>query len=195
MRNANTELVAAPPVYPLGKPTEVPCLPGRRGMVEHMQPNAEVFERTIRTLNESFSDVAAQVREEVNRGRLVKSSDLSEADRTSREDRLSEKRLGRISKDEIAVVAYGNDEKVILLCEAVLSLAKTMTATRSVLLNMARIHGLSGMEIVFTEPDESDSESLRINLADELTTTKEALSKVSGYLQPVLQEVGHAAKP
>ncbi len=134
--------------------------------------------------------MAAEVRDEVNRGRLVKGADLPEGERVVRQDRLTAKKLGRITKDEMAVVAYTDDERLALLCEAILTLAQTMTATRGTLLKMIDRHGIDGSQVVFAEPDEAESERLYINLSDELAAAKQALAQVTEILQPALQEVG-----
>jgi hypothetical protein len=155
-----------------------------------MQGSNEVFEQTIRSLEGRFPQVAAEVRDEVNRGRLVKGADLPESERAVRQDRLTAKKLGRITKDEMAVVAYTDDERLALLCEAILTLAQTMTTTRRTLLKMMDLHGIDGNQIVFAEPDEVESEMLYVNLSDELGTTEQALTQITEILRPALQEVG-----
>ncbi|ROO51250.1 hypothetical protein EDC02_6122 [Micromonospora sp. Llam0] len=93
---------------------QVPAKPDWRaegsGFVVH--GSAEVVDQIMRTLDRELPDIAAQIREEITRGRMVKGSKLPERIRQDRQDALKAQRLGRIGKDELADVPYTGDESL-----------------------------------------------------------------------------------
>jgi hypothetical protein len=153
-----------------------------------MQESAEIYEELIRQVEERAAPVATQIREEVARGRLVQGSKLPEGERQERQFRLTEAKLGRIGKDEMAVLPYTGDERLALLCETLLTLARTMTESRRAVLELVTDYELPHTQIRFTEPDET--EAVEFDLAVELAKAEQALEQVSYRLQPVQEEVG-----
>jgi hypothetical protein len=95
-----------------------------------MQDSAEIYEELIRRVEERAPSLATQIREEVARGRLVQGSKLPEGERQERQSRLVEANLGRIGKDDMAVLPYTADERLALFSQTLLTLAQTMTESR-----------------------------------------------------------------
>jgi len=153
-----------------------------------MQESAEIYEELIRRVGERSDSLAAQIREEVARGRLVPGSKLPEGEREERQSRLAEAKLGRIGKDEMAVLPYTGDERLALLCQALLTLAQTMTESRRTLLELTTDNDLPHPRVLFTEPDETDS--IEFDLPVELSNAERALGQVTNLLRPVQEEVG-----
>jgi len=145
-----------------------------------VQEGAESYDELIALLEDRLgTPLAAQIRDEVARGRLVQGSQLPE--HQERQSRLAQAKLARIRNDEMAELLYTGDERLALLCQALLTLAQTMTETRRALLSLAR-------EVRFAEPD--GTEVVGFDLNDELAKAEQALSQVSSLLEPVRQEVG-----
>jgi hypothetical protein len=153
-----------------------------------MQESAEIYEELIRRVGERSESLAAQIREEVARGRLVQGSKLPEGEREERQSRLAEAKLGRIGKDEMAVLPYTGDERLALLCQALLTLAQTMTESRRALLELTTDNDLPHTRVLFTQPDETGS--AEFDLPVELSNAERALEQVTNLLGPVQEEVG-----
>jgi hypothetical protein len=153
-----------------------------------VRESAEIYEELIRRIEERAAPLAAQIREEVARGRLVQGSKLPESERQERQSRLVEAKLGRIGKDEMAVLPYTGDERLALLCQTLLTLAQTMTESRRTLLELATEHDLLHTHVRFTEPNET--EVAEFDLTAELSRAEQALARVNALLEPVREEVG-----
>jgi hypothetical protein len=153
-----------------------------------VQDSAEIYEELLGRVEERAAPLAAQIREEVARGRLVQGSKLPEDERHERQFRLAEANLGRIGKDDMAVLPYTGDERLALLCQTLLALAQTMTESRRALLEVAIGHDLPHTQLRFTEPDET--QAVEFDLAAELSRAEQALGRVKSLLEPVRQEVG-----
>lgn len=172
-----------------------------------MQDSAEIYEELIGTLEERIPSVAAQIREEVARGRLFPGPKLSGQDREFREFRLHEARLGRIAKDDIAVVPYSGDDRLALLCQTLLGLAESMAESRRAILELFNSDHMQTARVRFVEPSEggatgfeteepgepigeNGNEIIDIDLAVELPAAEQTLDLVRRLLEPVHQEVG-----
>ncbi|XVU22084.1 hypothetical protein ACQPZJ_33095 [Actinoplanes sp. CA-054009] len=153
-----------------------------------LQESAEIYDELIRRIEERSSPLAAQIREEIARGRLVQGSKLPEGERDKRQARLSESKLGRLGKDEMAVLPYTGDERLALLCEALLTLAETMAESRRALLELTTEHDLAHSRVEFIDPDEA--EAAEFDLEDEHSRAARGLAEVKRLLEPAREEVG-----
>lgn len=153
-----------------------------------MEDSASIFDELLRLLEELAAPLAAQIRDEVTRGRLVEGQQLPTLDQQERQSRLKEANLGRIAKDELAVVQYSGDERLALLCETLLTLANSMTESRRALLEFTNAHGMPHAHIRFALDD--DTHALELDLEREVTSAEAALAKVRAALGPVREEVG-----
>ena len=167
-----------------------------------MEDSERIYDELIEFLDERVNGLAAQIREEVGRGKLIKGTLLPEDDRQERQERLSEHNLARIAKNELTVLPYTGDERLALLCETLLTLARTMTESRRALIELAGSRdehpasdatvGLASipqpLRISFSEPDGSQQEGFE--LSEELARTENALAQVASLLAPVREEVG-----
>lgn len=99
-----------------------------------------------------------------------------------------EANLGRISKDDMAVLPYSGDERLALLCQTLITLAESMRGTRRTLLDLTTKHGLPNATLQFTEPDET--EILEFDLNHEVVVANQAWEQVIAALAPIQEEVG-----
>jgi hypothetical protein len=172
-----------------------------------VQESAEIYEELIGTLEERIPSVAAQIREEVGRGRLLPGPSLSDPEREFRESRLHQAKLGRIAKEDIAVVPYSGDDRLALLCHTLLNLAETMTESRRAILKLFNSDHIQTARVLFVEPSQGGATGLEteapgeltggdgngiieIDLAVELPAVEQTLALVSRLLEPVHEEVG-----
>lgn len=153
-----------------------------------MQGSDEAYEELIRRIEERFVPLAVQIREEVARGRWVQGAELPESERQERQVRLVEAKLGRLGRDDMAVVAYTGDERLALLCQSLLTLAQTMTESRRALLEPTTDHDLPHTRTRFTEPDETDP--TEFDLTVELSAAEHALEQVASLLGRVQEKAG-----
>ena len=84
----------------------------------------------MQRLAEALPDVAAQVRDEVARGRVVPSSKLSTPEHEERETRMTEAKVDRLANADVASVPYSDDERLAVLIDALIRTATTMLASR-----------------------------------------------------------------
>ena len=172
-----------------------------------MQDSAEIYEELIGSLEERIPSVAAQIREEIARGRLLPGPNLSDPEREFRESRLHEAKLGRIAKEDIAVVPYSGDDRLALLCQTLLNLAETMAESRRAMFELFNSEHMQTARVRFVEPSvggatdletyepggpagENEGGSIDIDLAVELPAVEQILALVRGLLEPVHEEVG-----
>lgn len=130
--------------------------------------------------------LATQIRDEVTRGNLIKSSSLSDTDRVERESRLEDARLSRLSKSEMATVPYTDDQRLDLLCRALLTAAQSMLESRRALRTFTRMHELPPV-VRFMDVDETTS--IEFNLATGLLRA-EPLARLEQLMRTIQQEGG-----
>jgi hypothetical protein len=172
-----------------------------------VQESTEIYEELIGTLEEHIPSVAAQIREEVARGRLLSGPNLSDPEREFRESRLHQAKLARISKEDIAVVPYSGDDRLALLCQTLLNLAETMVESRRAMLELFNSDHMRTARVLFVGPSQGGATGLEtvepagptgqdgdgiidIDLALELPVVEETLTLVRRLLEPVHEEVG-----
>ncbi len=156
-----------------------------------MQGSAEVVDEILRTLDRELPDIAAQIREEIARGRMVKGSKLPESIRQDRQDALTAQRLGRIGKDELAEVPYTDDESLAILCDTLLTLAHSLTANRRALLGLLVDHGIHSGHVTFAQPDETQTaEPSSLQIEGEAGRAEVMFRRVRSLIEPAREEVG-----
>ena len=69
-----------------------------------MDGSGEAYQLLMQRLGEALPDVAAQVRDEVARGRVIPSWKLSRPEREEREARMTEAKVGRLANADVASV-------------------------------------------------------------------------------------------
>jgi hypothetical protein len=150
--------------------------------------SAEIYDDLVARLGERASSLADQIREEVARGRLVQGSKLPVEERELRESRLTQAGLGKIGKDDVAVLPYTGDQRLALLCQALATLARSMAESRRSLLSLVIRHELPVPRVLFAEPD--DIQPTEIDLVAETQRAEQMVSRINDLLTPVLAEVG-----
>ncbi|RAO00781.1 hypothetical protein [Micromonospora noduli] len=156
-----------------------------------VQGSAEVVDEILRTLDRELPDIAAQIREEITRGRMVKGSKLPESIRQDRQDALKAQRLGGIGKDELAEVPYTDDESLAILCDTLLTLAHSLTANRRALLGLLVDHGIQSSHVTFAQPDETQTaEPSSLQVEGESGRAEAMFGRVKSLIEPAREEVG-----
>jgi hypothetical protein len=152
-----------------------------------MDGSGEAYQHLMQRLAEALPDVAAQVRDEVARGRVVPSSKLSGPEREERETRMTEAKVGRLGKADVASVPYSDDERLTVLIDALIRTATTMRASREALLGLASEYGYDKRVIIFDEPDETAR--VEVALADEVQAARQVAETVDAELRPAADEL------
>ncbi|WP_018215952.1 hypothetical protein [Salinispora vitiensis] len=156
-----------------------------------VQGSAEVVDEILRNLDRELPDIAAQIREEIARGRMVKGSKLPERVRQDRQGALTAQRLGRIGENELAEVPYTDDESLAILCDTLLTLARSLAANRRALLNLLVDHGIQSGHVTFAQPDETQTaEPTSLQVEGETGRAEVMFGRVKGLLGPAREEVG-----
>jgi orotate phosphoribosyltransferase-like protein len=150
-----------------------------------MYESGQAYQTLIQRLADVLPDVAAQIREEVARGRVVAGTSLSASELQARESRMYEAKVGGILKADVASVEYTDDERLALLVDSVIRTAATM---RSSLEAVSQPSGSIVASVTFEEPDGTDR--VEIGLSEELTTRSQVSVVVSGLLSTALTELG-----
>ena len=152
-----------------------------------MDGSGEAYQLLMQRLAEALPDVAAQVRDEVARGRVVPSWKLSTPEREEREVRMTEAKMGRLAKADVASVPYSDDERLAVLIDALVRTATTMRASREALLELASQYGYEDRLVIFDEPDET--ERAEVSLAEETQTARHIAETVTARLRPAADEL------
>jgi hypothetical protein len=152
-----------------------------------MDGSGEAYQHLMQRLAEALPDVAAQVRDEVARGRVVPSSKLSGPEREERETRMTEAKVGRLVKADVASVPYSDDERLTVLIDALIRTATTMRASREALFELASAYGYDRRIIIFDEPDETAR--VEVALADETQAARQVAETVEAELRPAADEL------
>jgi hypothetical protein len=124
-----------------------------------------------------LGDLASQLDQEVRQGRVFSEEKLKqeqESQYAARASRLAETKLQRLGESDVAVIPYTDDESIELIREALVTLAKTMYASRKAVLDTAEAHGMD-LTIEFGDPEleapssiELEGETARARVALEL---------------------------
>ncbi|MER7849313.1 hypothetical protein ABTZ03_35860 [Kitasatospora sp. NPDC096077] len=104
-------------------------------------------------LKAKLPDLAEQLDQEFRQGRAVSGERLKqEGTFAERAGRLADTDLPALRKSDIAVVPYTSEEQIELIREALLTLAETMYASRSVLLKTA-VERQTNTTVAFGDPE------------------------------------------
>jgi hypothetical protein len=123
------------------------------------------YEDLLGFCRQRFPGLVDQIQEEVARGRTLKASELTKADRQAREARMSESKPGqRIGNDEQAVVPYSDDQRLLVALTALERWVNVATSTRKELADLAESHGLEP-RIRLSPPDEAQQGSVTVSLS------------------------------
>jgi hypothetical protein len=152
-----------------------------------MDESGAAYQLLIERVAEQFPEVAAQVRDEVARGRVVLGSQLSGAERELRETRMREAKVGKIAKADVVSVEYSDDEQLALLLGAIICLAETMLSSRQAVVALETRDQLTA-SLVFEEPDGSGH--TEIALQQDIRSLRDAAAAVDRLLSPALEELG-----
>lgn len=126
------------------------ALPGRTASEEKEQ-YALIMER----LTAELPDLAAQLDQELKRGRAVSGQKLRHEERHERASRLKEARLPALGETDVAVIPYSEEERMELIREALLTLAETMYVSRRTALKMTTERDMH-QAIQFGDPEEEN---------------------------------------
>lgn len=151
-----------------------------------MNGSGQAYQQLIQRVAEALPEVAAQVRDEVARGRIVAGSKLSSTEREEREIRMLEAKVGKIAKADVVSVPYNDDERLALLVDSLIRVAFTMRSSRQAL---AELHtGLQTGPVAFEEPD--GSERVEVLLSEEVSSSVDVAEAVDRLLATALEELG-----
>jgi hypothetical protein len=150
-----------------------------------LEGSSAAYDQLIELVANDLPDVAEEVRAEIGRGRSVYASHIEPEDRKLRQQLLSEEDLGRIRKSDVAVESYDSDERLVVLLEALQTLAASMSATRRALGHFGRQHELQSPYVVFVNLDEA--EPVRF-------TTATDIASITGRLDEAAATIGAAVR-
>jgi len=142
----------------------------------------DAYQHLLRRLTEELPDLAVQLREEVNRGRRLKQTELAAEDLQDRQHRLRESQIERLGRQDVAMVPYTEGERVELTLDVITTQAKAMYGARKVILAMIEGHGIESRSVVFAEPEGTAQET--IPLSDEVTRTADMCGSILSLLRP-----------
>lgn len=144
------------------------------------------YARIMAQLESVMPGLAAQLVDEFRSGRAVTEQGLRQEGRfEERASRLAASELPPLGKTDIAVIPYTGDERIDLICEALLTLADTMYASRLAVLELARELN-ADPEIEFGDPElEVPSQ---VDLGDET----ERARRVQVIVHELLGDTGQA---
>ncbi|MET8986915.1 hypothetical protein ABZW49_15815 [Nonomuraea wenchangensis] len=153
-----------------------------------MAVGESAYDEILSDLKRRLPGLALQLEDEVLRGRTVAGSDLSDAEKADRGANLRAaevqggNKLKGIEDGDVAVVPYGEDERLDLMWHALLRLAETMYGSRLEVLELVRGHGIASPTIQFERPDGAENDE--ISLPEELAVASNALAKVQQLFEP-----------
>ncbi|WP_280256974.1 hypothetical protein [Nocardia wallacei] len=139
------------------------------------------YEAMLAQLREYLPDLAAEIDQELRRGRVATKQQLiQEAQYSERASRLADSELPAIGTNDVAVLPYSEEESLELIREAMITLAETMYATRQTLL-AATIEYEMAPEILFGNPEIEEVTSLE--LRSEAARAEDAVQEIRNLLQ------------
>lgn len=111
------------------------------------------YEIVLDLLRQSLPGVAAEIEQEVRRGRVATKTDfLRDAQYQERVSTLADERLPAIDHRDIGVIPYSEDEQLDLIRQALATLAETMASTRRALLDLSSSYDVDHV-IEFGDPE------------------------------------------
>ena len=151
-----------------------------------MEGSGEIYLQLLERLRREMPQVAAQIEAEVAEGRRVAALTLSEPDRIQRASKM---RItgSRISKDDLATVPYGDDERLALLIEALLRLGSSMAADREALTEFLREQ--QAPNILRFRSEESTQADSEIDIHAESIRARAVFREVSEPLRQAMAEL------
>ncbi len=150
-----------------------------------MENSGEIYLRLLERLRSALPDVAAQIEEEVARGRRVMAETLPASERDDRNLKMRDAG-SRMSKEDVALVPYGDDDRLALLVDAVLRLGSSMATSREALAAMLRDN--KRPTLVRFVPEDDVSASSELEVATEAQRSRTAFDAVSEGLAQALAE-------
>lgn len=132
--------------------------------------NAPEIERIMALLREVLPDLADELEQDFRLGRAVPVRPREE-DSKERSRRLADQNLAPLSKADVLVVPYSDDERMASICDALCTLADTMYRSREALSTMAAARKI---DATVQFGDAAVEEPTRINLATETARARDA---------------------
>jgi hypothetical protein len=96
-----------------------------------------IYLQLLERLRTALPDVAAQIDEEVARGRRVVAETLPHSERQDRNLKMRDAG-SRMSKEDLATVPYTEDDRLGLLIDALMRLASSMATSREAVAELLR---------------------------------------------------------
>ncbi|KJE23085.1 hypothetical protein FF36_02513 [Frankia torreyi] len=152
-----------------------------------MEQSGEIYEELMLQVEGLSGEIAQQLRAEVTRGRLVRGFELSARERRLRDQRITDTESARIGRADVAVIEYDGDQRLRLLCEALVTAARTMAASRRALIGLLELTDLSGNQIVFADEDDPSPRVLNIGVQAREAEWRRGI--VEQELAPLQQEL------
>ncbi|MEU1667408.1 hypothetical protein ABZ547_28260 [Streptomyces sparsogenes] len=153
-----------------------------------MSVDDEQYVLVMERLKAEIPDLAAQLEQELKRGRAVSGQKLQHEERHERASRLEAAHLPALGKTDVAVIPYSGEERVELIRDALLTLAETMYASREAALKLTMERGIE-REIRFGDPEEENPSFIHLREETEragavLETVRDLLSEGLDEMQP-----------
>lgn len=150
------------------------------------------YESIMRRLRVEMPSLADQLDQEVRYGRAVSEHQLRHEGRyEERATRLAATELPPLGKTDVAVIPYTDDERIELVREALLTLAKTMYSTRNAALLTAKERRME-LEIQFGDPELEVTSQM--DLQAETERARAALQEVRELLEDDSETHAEAAR-
>lgn len=151
-----------------------------------MDNSGRAYQELLRRIRDELPEVAAQIEDEVARGRRVTGEALAKPDRDERGERM--KPTGsRISKEDLIWLPYSDDQQLGLLVTAVLRTLSTATTSRAALAGLLNRNDLQ--EVVEFADEGSADAAAEIDVGAEAVIAQQALEIVRADLEEALEEL------
>ena len=121
------------------------------------------YQQLLERLASELPDLAAQLSEEVGRGRRLTKSELGADDLEGRQHRLSESHFERLGSRDVAMVPYTEDERLDLGADVILTQARAMYSSRQAILEMIESQGIESRSVTFTDSEGVGGEPIMLD--------------------------------
>lgn len=153
-----------------------------------MATDDELYVRIMSRLGDELPDLATQLKQEVRHGRVISEKGLKQEGRyEERASRLAVTDLAPLGKTDIAVIPYTGDERLRLICAALLTLAETAYASRR---EVRRLAQEFGMNPVVELGGEDLDDTATVNLLGETADAERTFNTVRELLADFAMDLG-----
>ncbi|MDX8056335.1 hypothetical protein SK571_43765 [Lentzea sp. BCCO 10_0798] len=154
-----------------------------------MATNDELYARIMERLGSEMPDLATQLKQEVRHGRVVSEKGLRQEGRyEERASRLAVSDLAPLGKTDVAAIPYTGDERLRLVCAALVTLAEAAYSSRRELLRMSQ--EFQTRPVVQFSSDDDPGDTAVVDLAGETAAAERTFNAVRELLADFAAEGG-----